>query len=114
MKIVLAYSGGLDTSCIVPWLVETYGCEVVCCVGDVGQGDDELAGVEQKAIRSGASSCHVVDLRREFLEQYVFPTVLDLLGLRSLPFAVIAMIPNLLPVLFGIIAINVSFARLGH
>ncbi|MDX2115798.1 MAG: argininosuccinate synthase [Planctomycetota bacterium] len=75
-KIVLAYSGGLDTSCIVPWLVENYGCEVVCAVGDVGQGDEELAGVEQKAVNSGAKACYVVDLKREFAEQYVFPTMI--------------------------------------
>lgn len=75
-KIVLAYSGGLDTSCIVPWLVEHHKCEVICAVGDVGQGADELAGVEDKAIKSGAKACHVVDLKREFAEEYVFPTVI--------------------------------------
>lgn len=75
-KVVLAYSGGLDTSCIVPWLVENHGCEVVCAVGDVGQGADELAGVEEKAIKSGAKACHVVDLKRVFAEEYVFPTVI--------------------------------------
>lgn len=75
-KVVLAYSGGLDTSCIVPWLVEHYKCEVVCAVGDVGQGADELSGVEEKAIKSGAKSCHVVDLKRVFAEEYVFPTVI--------------------------------------
>jgi argininosuccinate synthase len=75
-KVVLAYSGGLDTSCIVPWLVEHYKCEVICAVGDVGQGADELAGVEEKAIKSGAKSCHVVDLKRVFAEEYVFPTVI--------------------------------------
>ncbi|MEC9374305.1 MAG: argininosuccinate synthase, partial [Planctomycetota bacterium] len=76
MKVVLAYSGGLDTSAIVPWLIENYGCEVVAFVGDVGQGDDELAGVEEKAIKSGASSCHIVDLKHEFVENYVFPTLI--------------------------------------
>jgi len=75
-KIALAYSGGLDTSCIIPWLVETYACEVVAVVGDVGQGDAELEGIEAKAKKSGASSCHVVDLKREFIEDYVFPTVI--------------------------------------
>jgi argininosuccinate synthase len=75
-KIVLAYSGGLDTSCIVPWLVEHHKCDVICAVGDVGQGADELAGVEQKAINSGAKACHVVDLKRDFAENYVFPTVI--------------------------------------
>lgn len=75
-KIVLAYSGGLDTSAIVPWLVENIGCEVVAFVADVGQGADELAGVEDKARKSGASSCIVRDLRQEFIEQYVFPTMI--------------------------------------
>ncbi|MBL0927929.1 MAG: argininosuccinate synthase [Phycisphaerales bacterium] len=76
-KIVLAYSGGLDTSVVMPWLKETYpGCEIVAFVGDVGQGDEELDGIEKKAKRTGASSCHVVDLRREFVEEYVFPTLI--------------------------------------
>jgi argininosuccinate synthase len=75
-KVVLAYSGGLDTSAIVPWLVENIGCEVVCFVGDVGQGADELAGVEEKAKRSGASSCYVVDQRQEFVDEYVLPAVI--------------------------------------
>lgn len=75
-KVVLAYSGGLDTSAIIPWLVENVGCEVVACVADVGQGDAELEGVEEKALKSGASECHVVDLRREFIEDYVFPTII--------------------------------------
>lgn len=75
-KIVLAYSGGLDTSVIMPWLVETYGCEVVAYAGDVGQGDEELAGLEAKALKSGASSFHLVDLKREFCEHYVFPMML--------------------------------------
>ncbi len=76
-KIALAYSGGLDTSCIIPWLVETYACEVVAVVGDVGQGESELEGIEAKAKKSGASACHVVDLKREFIEKYVFPTVIS-------------------------------------
>ena len=75
-KVVLAYSGGLDTSAIMPWLIEQYNCEVVAFVGDVGQGDEELAGVEKKAKMSGASSCHVVDLKREFVDHYVYPTIL--------------------------------------
>ncbi len=75
-KIVLAYSGGLDTSAIVPWLVENKGCEVVAFVADVGQGADELEGVEEKARASGASSCHIVDLRQSFVEDYVYPTLL--------------------------------------
>jgi argininosuccinate synthase len=72
-KVVLAYSGGLDTSIIIPWLRETYGLEVhaLCC--DVGQGEEELAGLEKKALATGAASCKVVDLRAEFLEQYVWP-----------------------------------------
>lgn len=75
-KIALAYSGGLDTSCIVPWLVENMNAEVICVVGDVGQGEDELAGVEKKAIDSGAAACHVVDLKKEFTEDFVFPTMI--------------------------------------
>ena len=76
-KVVLAYSGGLDTSAIVPWLVENKGCEVIAFVADVGQGADELAGVEKKAKASGASACYVADLRREFIEDYVFPTIIS-------------------------------------
>ena len=63
-KIVLAYSGGLDTSAIIPWLKENYGCEVVAFAADVGQGDEELEGLHEKAIASGASECHIVDERR--------------------------------------------------
>ncbi|WP_289007689.1 argininosuccinate synthase domain-containing protein, partial [uncultured Idiomarina sp.] len=70
-KVVLAYSGGLDTSAIVPWLKENYGCEVVAFVADVGQGAEELEGVEEKAKASGASECHVVDLKDEFVKNYV-------------------------------------------
>src|SRR5688572_10277196 len=76
-KVVLAYSGGLDTSAIMPWLKENYECDVVAFVGDVGQGDAELEGVEEKAINSGASECHVVDLKREFVDEYVYPTILS-------------------------------------
>lgn len=75
-KVVVAYSGGLDTSAVIPWLKENYGCEVIAMVGDVGQGADELTGVEAKAKNSGASECHVMDLRREFVEDFVFPTFL--------------------------------------
>lgn len=76
-KICIAYSGGLDTSAAIPWLKENYpGCEVIAVVGDVGQGSDELAGVEQKAKNSGASACYVVDLKKTFVEDYVFPTIL--------------------------------------
>ncbi|GDY00941.1 argininosuccinate synthase [Planctomycetota bacterium] len=72
-KIVLAYSGGLDTSIIIPWLKENYDCEVHGYCGDIGQGDDELHGLEQKALKSGAASCKVEDLRREWLTDYVWP-----------------------------------------
>ena len=75
-KVVLAYSGGLDTSAIVPWLVETHGCEVVAFVADVGQGPDELDGIQDKARASGAVDCRVADLRQAFVEDYVFPTLL--------------------------------------
>jgi argininosuccinate synthase len=74
-KVVLAYSGGLDTSAIVPWLKENYGCEVVAFVADVGQGAEELEGVEEKAKASGASECYVVDLKDEFVKRYVYPTL---------------------------------------
>lgn len=74
-KVVLAYSGGLDTSAIIPWLKETYGCEVVAFCADVGQGADEIKGVEEKALASGASECHVVDLKDEFAAEYIFPTL---------------------------------------
>ncbi|MBI5950584.1 MAG: argininosuccinate synthase [Chloroflexi bacterium] len=72
-KVVLAYSGGLDTSVIVPWLKENYGCEVVCFCADVGQGDEDLAKLETKAIKSGASQFVLHDMREEFAEQYLFP-----------------------------------------
>ena len=76
-RIALAYSGGLDTSCIVPWLKENIpGAEVVCVVGDVGQGADELAGVDKKAKDSGAVECHVVDLKQTFVDDFVMPTVI--------------------------------------
>jgi argininosuccinate synthase len=71
-KVVLAYSGGLDTSVIVPWLKENYGCEVVCFTADVGQGED-LSGLEAKAIKSGASQLIIRDLREEFASEYLFP-----------------------------------------
>ncbi len=74
-KVVLAYSGGLDTSCIVPWLKENYGCEVITFTANVGQGDEELVGLEEKARTSGASRTYVVDLREEFLREYAFPTM---------------------------------------
>ncbi len=74
-KVVLAYSGGLDTSIIIPWLKETYGLEVHAVCGDVGQGEDELRGLDEKAKKTGARSCKVVDVRREFLEGYVWPNL---------------------------------------
>jgi argininosuccinate synthase len=73
-KVVLAYSGGLDTSVIVPWLKENYDCEVICVCANIGQGDD-LSGVEAKAIASGASKCYVRDLRHEFITDYIYPTI---------------------------------------
>ena len=73
-KVVLAYSGGLDTSCIVPWLNENYDCEVIACAANLGQPDD-LSNLEQKALASGASKIHLRDLRAEFLTDYVFPTL---------------------------------------
>ena len=72
--IVLAYSGGLDTSVIVPWLRENYGARVVCVAGDVGQGE-ELEGIREKALASGAAECYVEDLRREFVESFIWPTL---------------------------------------
>jgi argininosuccinate synthase len=74
-RIALAYSGGLDTSIIVPWLREHYDAEVICVAADVGQGAEELRGVREKALRSGAAECYVEDLRREFVESFVFPTL---------------------------------------
>lgn len=74
-KVILAYSGGLDTSIIIPWLKENYNdCEVVCVTADLGQGD-ELKPVRSKAIKSGASKCYILDLKKEFLTDYVWPTV---------------------------------------
>ncbi len=73
-KVVLAYSGGLDTSVIVPWLREHYGCEVICFTADVGQAE-ELDGLEEKALKSGASQLVIRDLREEFAEDYIFPVL---------------------------------------
>ncbi len=74
-KIVLAYSGGLDTSIIIPWLKEHYeGCEVIAVSGDVGQGT-ELDGLEEKALKTGASKLYIEDLKKEFVEDYIFPTL---------------------------------------
>ncbi len=74
-KVVLAYSGGLDTSIIIPWLKENYNnCEVIAVSGNVGQAD-ELEGLEEKAIKTGASKCYIEDLTEEFVNDYVIPTV---------------------------------------
>lgn len=74
-KVVLAYSGGLDTSVIIPWLKENYNnCEVIAVTADLGQGD-ELNPVHDKAIKSGASKCYILDLKEEFIADYVWPTV---------------------------------------
>jgi argininosuccinate synthase len=73
-KVVLAYSGGLDTSIIVHWLRENYGCEVVCYTGDVGQAD-ELDGLEAKALRSGATGAIIDDLKPEFVREFVWPAL---------------------------------------
>jgi len=73
-KVVLAYSGGLDTSIIIPWLRETYGCEVIAMIGDVGQQED-LEAARQKALATGASSASIEDLREEFIRNYIWPTL---------------------------------------
>ena len=74
-KVVLAYSGGLDTSVIIPWLKENYnGCEVIAVCADIGQGD-ELNVVHDKALKSGASKVYIEHLTEDFVENYVFPTL---------------------------------------
>ena len=73
-KVVLAYSGGLDTSIIIPWLKENYDYDVVCVCGDVGQGK-ETDGLEERAKRSGALKCYIADLRDEYVKDYIFPTL---------------------------------------
>jgi len=73
-KVVLAYSGGLDTSIIIPWLKENYGCEIIAMAGNIGQ-EDELHGLQEKALKSGASKCCVEDLRHEFVTEYLWPLV---------------------------------------
>jgi argininosuccinate synthase len=73
-KICLAYSGGLDTSILVKWLIEKYGCEVVCMAADVGQ-EEELDGLEEKAIKTGASKCYIEDLKEGFVRDYVFKAI---------------------------------------
>ncbi len=73
-KVVLAYSGGLDTSIIIPWLKETYGCEVIAMIGDVGQQED-LQAAQRKALATGASTASIEDLREEFVTGYIWPTL---------------------------------------
>ncbi|MBE6051023.1 MAG: argininosuccinate synthase [Clostridium sp.] len=73
-KVVLAYSGGLDTSVIIPWLKENYGCEVIAVSGNVGQ-DSELEGLEERALKTGASKVYIEDLTEEFVNDYIFPTI---------------------------------------
>lgn len=73
-KVVLAYSGGLDTSVIIPWLKENYGCEIIAVAADVGQGA-ELDGLEAKAKATGASKLYIADLKKEFVEDYIWPTL---------------------------------------
>ncbi len=73
-KVVLAYSGGLDTSIIIPWLKETYGCEIIAMIGDVGQQED-LEAARKKALATGASTACVEDLREEFVRDYIWPTL---------------------------------------
>jgi len=74
-KVALAYSGGLDTSIIIPWLKENYGCEVVAVCGNIGQGDEELAGLEEKARKTGASEVYIEDMREEFVSEYLWKLV---------------------------------------
>ena len=71
-KAVMAYSGGLDTSVAVKWMKDTYGCEVIAYCADLGQEED-LAGIKKKALRTGASKAYVLDLKEEFVKEYVFP-----------------------------------------
>ena len=73
-KVILAYSGGLDTSIIIPWLKETYGYEVIAVAGDVGQGE-ELEPLKEKAIKTGASKIYIEDIKDDFVDNYVFPTL---------------------------------------
>lgn len=73
-KVVLAYSGGLDTSIILHWLKKTYNCEVIAYCADIGQ-EEELEGLEEKAISSGAVSAHICDLKAEFVKDFVYPAI---------------------------------------
>ena len=85
-KVVLAYSGGLDTSVILRWLMEQYGCEVIAFCADLGQGED-LQAIRRKAIKTGASKAVVGDLREEFVKEYVFPMLRAQCRLRRILFA---------------------------
>src|SRR3982750_5030474 len=74
-KVALAYSGGLDTSIIIPWLKENYQCDVVAVCGDIGQGGEELDGLKEKALKTGASEVYVEDMRQEFVTEYLWKLV---------------------------------------
>ncbi|MXP67916.1 argininosuccinate synthase [Pantoea sp. Aalb] len=75
-KIVLAYSGGLDTSAIIPWLKDSYNdCDVIAFVANIGQNNSDLEDIENKAIQSGASKCYIIDLKKEFVDKYVYPVL---------------------------------------
>ncbi len=74
-KVALAYSGGLDTSIIIPWLKEHYGCEIVAVCGDIGQGGEELDGLKEKALKTGAAEVYVEDMREEFVRDYLWKLV---------------------------------------
>ena len=74
-RVALAYSGGLDTSIIIPWLKENYGCEVVAVCGDIGQGGEELDGLKEKALKTGAAEVYVEDMREEFVSDYLWKLV---------------------------------------
>src|SRR5512136_2481367 len=74
-KVVLAYSGGLDTSIIIPWLKDNYGADVIAFAADIGQGEEELKGLEEKALQTGALKCVIEDLREEFIRDFAFPTL---------------------------------------
>ena len=73
-KVVLLYSGGLDTSIMIPWLKENYNCEVIAMCADLGQ-QEELSGLEEKALKTGASKLYIEDLTSEFVADYIFPTL---------------------------------------
>jgi len=74
-KVVLAYSGGLDTSVIIPWLIENYDVDVIAYAADIGQGKIETDPLIEKALKTGASKCYVLDLKKEFLEEYAWPVL---------------------------------------